>query len=72
MGRKKSKKLDDVVIDDVVVKKPKPKLHYVCDGVTITSKKGILISGKCVFENDLSGGKKALDALLKKGCIELR
>ena len=52
--------------------KEKPKQHYVCKGVTLTSKKKMLLSGECVCEGDLSGGKKALDQLLIKGKIELR
>lgn len=81
MVRKKSKKQDDIivnddviVIDDIVEKQDevieKPKLHYVCKAVT--SKRGILEKGKYICENDLSGGKDALDRLLKKGIVELR
>ncbi len=82
MGSKKSKNQDDIIVDikkqDVIVEKqeviqkPKKKSYYVCKGKSITSKRGVLGPGKCICENDFTGGKDALDRLLKKSSIELR
>ncbi len=83
MARKKSKKEDVKQCDDVEVKQcddvevkqcddVEVKHYYVCKNKTITSMRGLILSGKKVLESDLSGGKKSLDILLVKGCIELR
>ncbi len=74
-NNKKSKsKKEDVIVEqceDVIVK-AKQNFYYVCKGKTITSKKGLILSGQHVTEHDLQGGKDSLDALLHKGCVELR
>ena len=81
MTKKKSKskkedvkKIEDVVAEqcDEVKVKQETKHYYVCQGKTITSKRGLKISGNLVCEDDLGGGKKSLDRLLNMGCLELR
>lgn len=63
----KCKKEDINLCDEVIVKH-----YYVCKGKTITSKKGLLLSGMIVCADDLGGGQSSIDALLTKCCIELR
>lgn len=39
--------------------------YKVADGVTLTSKRGMIAAGAAVQASDLSGGQASIDALLK-------
>lgn len=43
---------------------------FVCEGKSITSKKGILKAGDEVKAEYFAGGQKDLDALIKLGCVK--
>lgn len=43
--------------------------HRVAEGVAITSKRGMLRAGASITAADLSGGQKALDALIKQSKV---
>ena len=51
-------------------KKEAKKCFVVCDGKNITSKRGILSGGDPVSSEILSGGKAALDSLVKAGYVK--
>jgi hypothetical protein len=74
MTAKKNIKLNDAtaeaeVTTEVISASKKPKVYKVAAGLTLTSKRGILVSGEIVSDRDFVGESDTFKQLIEKKAV---